>query len=108
MAKAVIQDGVLRYKKMFQTCEVPVEDLVWAYLQQEDVGAVFCCGRMNMPIGRLIALDKDGNQHVIQYEGMDEPKALLKQLQELNLQMSVGYTDENRKKFGRDSQSDSK
>ncbi|MGN0133062.1 MAG: hypothetical protein ACI4AA_11525 [Lachnospiraceae bacterium] len=100
--KAAVKDGVLSYKKMLKNCEVPVSDLVWAYLQQEDVGAVFCCGRMNMPIGRLIALDKDGNKHVFQYEGLEEPKELLSCLQEANPQICIGYTEENRKKFETD------
>ena len=47
MAKVAVSEGMIRYRKFLTVCELPVADLVWAYLQQEDVSAKMCCGSFN-------------------------------------------------------------
>lgn len=44
MAKVTVTDKKLVYRKYIRACELPIENLVWAYLQQEDVSAKMCCG----------------------------------------------------------------
>lgn len=97
--KAKIKDNKLTFRKNFKACEIPIENIAWAYLQSEDVEAKMCCSRASFEIGRLIVFDKDGHKEIFQYEGMDEPRSLLEGLQVANSSMAVGYTKENREKF---------
>ena len=99
MAKVAVVDGKVLYRKMLKSCELPVKDIVWAYLQKEDVNATLCCGRMNMEIGRVIVRDKDGRSEIFQFESMEEARELLTKLQEANPDMAVGYTKENVERF---------
>lgn len=100
MSKAVLKDGKLQYKKFLRTRELPVEDIAWAYLQQEDVSARMCCGRADFEIGRLIMIDRNGKREILQYEGLDEPRRLLDELHEANSTIAIGYTPENCERFG--------
>lgn len=99
MAQIVIGENAVRYRKLFKQYEIPIEDIIWAYLQQEDVNATMCCGKASFPIGRLVLLNKNGQKEVFQYEGLDEPRKLLNALIEKNPRMAVGYTEENKKRF---------
>lgn len=100
VAKVSIKDGKLMYKKMFKQYEMPMDSIVWAYLQQEDVQAKMCCGRPSFPIGRLIVQDGEGKREIFQYDGMDEPRRLLNEIQQANSSIAIGYTQENRARFG--------
>lgn len=100
MAKVELKDGKLVYKKMLMQKEIPAADVVWAYLQQEPVNARICCGRASFEIGRLVVIDRSGRREIFQYEGLDEPKRILDGLSAANPSMAVGYTDENRARFG--------
>jgi hypothetical protein len=99
MAHVVVEDNKLVYRKMFKTCSIDVNDIVWAYLQQEDASAGLCCGTASFPIGRLIVLDSHGSKEIFQYEGLEEPKDLLGKLKDANPSMAVGYTEENRARY---------
>lgn len=99
MAKVTVTDGKIRYKKFLATCELPVTDLVWAYVQQEDVSAKMCCGSFNAEIGRVIVLERDGKKEIFQFESMQEARELLERIQKANPDLPVGYTEENRKRF---------
>lgn len=99
MVKAAIENGHLIYRKFLKTIELPLQDILWGYLQIEEVKASMCCGSFNTEIGRAIFLDSRGRKHVIQYEGTDKARKLLEQAQKENPQMAVGYTPENRQRF---------
>ena len=58
MAKVNVENGKIIYRRFLKTCELPVENLVWGYLQQEGVSAKMCCGSFNAEIGRVIVLDR--------------------------------------------------
>ena len=81
------------------TCELLIADLVWAYLQQEDVSAKMCCSSYHTEIGRVIVMDRNGKKEVFQFESMQEARELLEKLQRENHNLAIGYTDENRKRF---------
>lgn len=100
MAKVTVTDGKIQYKKFLATCELPVTDLVWAYLQQEDVSAKMCCGSFHSEIGRVIILERDGKKESFQFESMQEARELLEQLKKANPDMKIGYTKENKERFG--------
>lgn len=99
MAKVTVTDGKIIYKKLLKTCEIQMEDLVWAYLQQEDVSAKMCCGSFGAEIGRVIVLDRNGKKEIFQFESMQEARELLARIQAENPDMAVGYTEENRRQF---------
>lgn len=99
MAKVTVTDGKIQYRKFLTACELPVTDLAWAYLQQEDVSAKMCCGSFNAEIGRVIVLERNGRKEVFQFESMQEARELLAKIQEANPDLPIGYTDENRKRF---------
>ena len=60
MEKVAVIGGKIVYRKLLKTCEIPVTDVVWAYLQQEDVSAKMCCGSFETEIGRVIVVERDG------------------------------------------------
>lgn len=99
MAKVIVADGKLIYRRLLKQCELLIKDLVWAYLQQEDVSAKMCCGSFNAEIGRVVVVDKNGKKEVFQFESMQEARELLERIQEANPDMAVGYTKVNREKF---------
>lgn len=99
MAKVTVTDGKIRYRKLLTVCELPVTDLVWAYLQQEDVSAKMCCSSFNAEIGKVIVLERNGKKEVFQFESMQEARELLARIQEANPELPTGYTEENRKRF---------
>lgn len=99
MEKAKIVNNSLQYRALLKRVSVPVENIVWGYIQVEDVKASMCCGNFNTEIGRAIFLDKTGKKHIIQYEGSDPAKKLLEDAKAANPDMAVGYTEENRKKY---------
>lgn len=99
MAKVIVADGKLIYRRLLKQCELLIKDLVWAYLQQEDVSAKMCWGSFNAEIGRVVVVDKNGKKEVFQFESMQEARELLERIQEANPDMAVGYTKENREKF---------
>lgn len=99
MAKVTVTDGKIIYRKLLKTCEILVADLVWAYLQQEDVSARMCCGSFGAEIGRVIVVDKNGRREVFQFESMQEARELLEKIQKANPDIAIGYTKENRERF---------
>lgn len=99
MANVTVKDGKLIYRKFMKNCELLISNIVWAYLQQEDVSAKMCCGSFNAEIGRVIVLEKNGKKEIFQFESMQEARELLEKLQGANPDMAIGYTKENRKRF---------
>lgn len=100
MAKVTVTDGKIIYRKFLKTCEIRTADLVWAYLQQEDVSAKMCCGSFEAEIGRVIVVDKNGKREVFQFESMQEARELLEKIQKANPEIAIGYTKENQERFG--------
>ncbi len=100
MEKVAVTDGKIIYRRLLKTCEIPVTDVVWAYLQQEDVSAKMCCGSFEMEIGRVIVVERDGKREIFQFESMQEARELLEKLQKANPRIAIGYTKENRERFG--------
>lgn len=99
MQKFEIQGGNLVYKKLLKEITVPVKDLLWGYLQVEDVKASMCCGGFSTVIGRAIFLDRSGKKHVFQAEGEEAAREVLQMVQKANPGMAVGFTEDNKKRF---------
>lgn len=101
MSKVIVEDGKIIYRKFLKTCEIQAADLVWAYLQQEDVSAKMCCGSFEAEIGRVIVVDKNGKREIFQFESMQEARELLEKIQKANPDIAIGYTEENKARFDR-------
>ena len=99
MAKVTVEDGKIRYRKFLSVCELPVADLVWAYLQQEDVSAKMCCGSYHGEIGRVIVRDRNGKKQIFHFERIEVARELLEKLQGVNPELAIGYTVANRIRF---------
>ena len=99
MAMYKLQEGSLIFREGLKKVSISAENIVWAYLQVEDVKAGMCCGTFNTCIGRLIFQDNLGKRHSLQFEGTEIPEKLLSKLTELNPDMAVGFTEENKIKF---------
>ncbi len=98
MLAKVVNDKITWYY-FLKKKELPLSDIAWAYLQQEDANARMCCSNASFPIGRVIVVKKDGTKEIFQYEGMEKPKDLLDSIKAANPDIAVGYTRENRERF---------
>ena len=99
MARVTVENGRILYQRFLTICELPVADLVWAYLQQEDVSTRMCCGGFETEIGRVIVLERNGKKEIFQFESMQEARELLEKLKEAAPDLAIGYTEENRRRF---------
>lgn len=96
---ARIEDGAIVWYSLLKKKELPVTEIVWAYLQQQDVSAKMCCSTANFPVGRLIVVKKDLTREVFEYDGMEKPKRLLKELKDANPEIAFGYSEENKRRY---------
>ncbi len=101
--KVTVEDGKLKYRKWLQRRELPLDDLQWAYIQQEDLSATMCCSEYTCEIGRVIVMDKNGKKEIFQFdhmgEGMKIARKLLEEIHEAKPDLAIGYTKENRARF---------
>lgn len=101
MAKAEVKDGKLIYRELVFKKEMNLSDIVWIYLQKEDASAKMCCGSYNVEINRVIVVDKNMKEAAIEYENAAPAKALIEAVSKADDRIAVGYTDENKTRFGR-------
>lgn len=99
MARVTVADGKILYRKRLESCEIPIADLVWAYLQQGEPTVKMCGNSMETEAGRVIVVDKNGKKEVFRFESMQEARELLARIQQANPDLAVGYTEENRRRF---------
>lgn len=99
MAKITITDDHIIQKKLLKTSALPLADLVWAYIQQEDVKTSVCCGPVHMEIGRVIAFTGDGRRTAFSFESVKEAEKLLDEIREAAPHAAIGFTAENKEKF---------
>ena len=101
MPKITITDDQIIHKKLIKTSILPFADLVWAYIQQEDVKTSVCCGPVHMEIGRVIAYTKDGRKTVFSFESVKEAEKLLDEIRKAAPHAAIGFTEENKKIFSK-------
>lgn len=99
MAKVMIRDGSLVYRKYWKQRHLKLSDLVWAYRQQEDASAMLCCGRANLVINRIIVQDQNGVKTAFPFERVEDAKQLLDEIAAAAPHICIGYTAENKAKF---------
>ena len=100
MAKVTIRNGSLVYRKRLKQQYLKLSEIVWAYRQQEEAGAMICCGRMNLVINRIIVQDKSGMKTAFPFERVEDAKRLLDEIAAAAPHICIGYTAENKKRFG--------
>lgn len=97
---AKIIDNTLVFHKGFKKVTLSPEDIKWSYLQAEDGSGKMCCGQFNYTIYRVIVITKDDERCEFMYEDEKAAKSLLAQIGELSTDIAIGYTAENKARFG--------
>lgn len=99
MKRVKIENGSMIYKSMFKEVRVPLENIVWGYLKIKDVNARMCCGNYNTEIVTVVFREASGQIHSFEDEEGKSARRLLKEMEEKNPFMAVGFTEENKARF---------
>jgi len=94
-----IENGKLIYRKVISKVEVPIEDVVWAYLQIESGSGHMCCGEFDYKIYRVIIHLASKEVIQFQYEKESIARDVLERLHQASDQICIGFTEENKKRF---------
>lgn len=78
---------------------IPLKEIVWAYMRQEDSRITLCCGKGTLPTYYLMLLTVQSEVYKKQIEREQQVKGLLDLLIERNPDIAVGYFDEHIKRF---------
>lgn len=95
-----IENGKLCYGRRHKPTCVDAIDVVWAYVQVEIVKTACCTGGFGMEAGRLVLRESSGKNHIVACDRKEDAQELVELLAKLNPQMAVGFTAENKEKFG--------
>ena len=82
-----------------RTKYLPISEIVWAYMRQEDCEGTLCCGRMGFSGFFLMVTTGNQKQQKIYLEEAKDVKAILALLEERNPRMESGYTKERAAKY---------
>ena len=99
MPKTIISDGKIIFKQLLKKQELPLVDIVWAYRQQQDAGAVFGGKKMNLVMNRVVVQNQNGEKAAFPFEKVEDAKQLLNKIAETAPHVAIGYTEENKAKF---------
>lgn len=98
-AKIAIGKQCIYYTGLLQTSYLPLSEIVWAYMRQEDCQGKLCCGRMNFESFFLMVTTGDKKQKKSNLEKSDDVKRILDLLKERNPQIEIGYSQEKAEKY---------
>lgn len=99
MSKVWFEEEMLCFHKFLKPVRIPVTEIVWGYLQIQNVETSMCCGRYNSELTRVVLQDRSGKQHVFEYEEKARARDFLKEMECKNPAMASGYTDDNKARF---------
>ena len=97
--KVAVGKKCIYYIGFMQTKYLPISEIVWAYMRQEDCTGMLCCGRMGFSSYFLMVTTKDKKQQKTYLEEAKDVKAILALLEERNPQMESGYSEERAEKY---------
>lgn len=97
---AKIIDSKLTFRKGFKKLELGGNDISWVYLQAENGSGQMCCGSYAYIIYRVMVLGADGSRYAFPFEEEKPAKALLANIAALGENIAVGFTPENKARFG--------
>lgn len=97
--KVAVGKKCIYYMGFMQTKYLPISEIVWAYMRQEDCTGTLCCGRMEFSSFCLMVITGDQKQQKTYLEEAKDVKAILALLEERNPQMESGYSIERAAKY---------
>ena len=99
MAKITVANKKIVYKKLLRKQEIALDDIVWAYRQQQDAETTFGGKSINLVINRVIVQDKEGKKTAFPFDRTDAAKKMLDEIAAAAPEIAIGYTEENKEKY---------
>lgn len=90
----------LFYRGLTQVEYLPLSQIAWAYMRQEDSHITLCCGKGNLPSYYLMVMDKTGTLTKTPVEMERTVKSILKELELRGPEIVIGYSEERAAQFG--------
>lgn len=95
----IIENDKFVYRKLLARKEIPLEEILWAYLQIESGAGHMCCGEYDYKIYRVIVRLSSGEDIPFMFEKEAPAKELLELLRNASDRICIGFTEENKKRF---------
>lgn len=91
VGKVRLGELVLFFSRFAGSTFMPYDQVVHAYLRQEEVTAKMCCGRANFDQFYLMIKGSDGKLRKHQVDDMTKGKLALEHIARLNPECQIGY-----------------
>ncbi|MDR1620608.1 MAG: hypothetical protein LBS18_08105 [Clostridiales bacterium] len=89
----------LYFDGLMQVEFVPMNELVWAYMRQEDSRVTLCCGKGILETCYLIIRTARGDKRKVHVERKDDLKKALALLEKNAPSVVIGYSKDNALRF---------
>ncbi len=87
------------WKGLTKVRYAPLSSITWAYMRQEDSRMTVCCGKGLYPSYFLMLSNSKGMQVKIPIDKEYDIRSMLKAMEERCPAITIGYTQENAKRF---------
>ena len=87
------------YTGVLKITYVPLAEIVWAYMRQEDCSTRMCCGKVNIASFFLMVTTREGRQKKTNLERAEDVKAILELLRQRVPGIEIGYSKERAEKY---------
>jgi uncharacterized protein (UPF0128 family) len=101
MGVAYIENDNFHYETFLLKRKMPISEILWAYLQMEEVKLSVCCGRTNMVISRLILRTKT-KKITLELDNEERVNQILNELKAADIGIVTGYKRELENVFDKD------
>lgn len=89
----LVGERYLFHKGFTQVKYLPLEEIVWCYMRQEDSNITLCCGKGTLPTYFLVAVTASKVCMKVAVERSQDVKAALQAIAKRNPQVAIGYYD---------------
>ena len=93
------EDGCLTYRTLLKNTRLPLGEMVWVYMRQEDSSATLCCGRMTIESYFLMIHMADKTVHKFPFETAEAVKDMMAEISRRNPNVVCGYSEEKKAIF---------
>ncbi|MDR3259177.1 MAG: hypothetical protein LBT51_06110 [Fusobacteriaceae bacterium] len=101
MGVAYIENDNFHYETFLLKRKMPISEILWAYLQIEDVKLSVCCGRSTMVVSRLI-LRTRAKKITLELDSKERVNEILKEFKDADIGIVIGYKKELENVFDKD------
>lgn len=95
----LVGERYLFHKGITQVKYLPLEEIVWSYMRQEDSNITLCCGKGTLPTYFLMAVTASEACMKAMVERSQDVQAALRAIAEKNPQVTIGYSEETMRLF---------